>query len=297
MKTRCRRTRRRRRTRRQSGKGITDAVEPVTLAIQRAFPDFQYEVTASPSDSIVEVGVYCPNEVFQSDVPSLTMTIRDHEIFVNTLASCDDPQPARAMRGTDVLKRIIAIGKELKPLGIQHIRLMDASSISFPRLLCSVSLAGYMILTSKAHHSWYNSHGFRSDQYDEEVKANTAFSQQPMGELLYMIHRYRVDQKKDPLLLFMRGQTKGKNKNKNKNKKDPEYDPDGLIREVMLTYGGEVTPDQTVEEGIRRMHRLTHQAVGITCKSPMIRFYEEAMAAALKYGIRYQTMLTYPLSA
>jgi hypothetical protein len=264
-------------------------VEPVTLAIQRAFPDFQYEVTPSSADSMIEADVYCPNEVFQSDVPSLTMTIRDHEIYVNTLASCNDPQPERSMRGTEVLKRIIAIGKGLKPLGIQRIRLRDASAISFPRLPCSVSLAGYMILTSKAHHSWYNSHGFKSDDYEAEVKANTDFSQQPMGDLLRMIHQYRVDQKKDPLRLFMKGH------DKNKNKKGPEYNPDRLVDELMLTYGGEVTPDHTVEEGIRRIHRLAQQ-VG-TCKSPLIRFYEEAMAAALKYGIRYQTTLIYSLSA
>jgi hypothetical protein len=285
----------------QRGRGIVaHGIEPITQAIQQAFPDFQHEVSALPSDPVIYVDVYCPNEVFQSDVPSITMTVNDHEIYVNTLASC-----LKAMRGTDILKRIILFGKELTSLGIQRIRLRDASEISFPNLPCSVSLAGYMILTSKNHHSWYNSHGFKSEQYDEEVKENTAFSQQPMKDLLFMIHRYRVDQMKDPLRLFMRktlknqnknkgrGINKGRDNNKGKNKKEAEYDPDRLIRELMLTYGGEVAPDQTIEEGIRRIHHMAQEAD--SCKSPVIRFYQEAMAAALKYGIRYTTHVVYSL--
>ena len=98
-----------------------------------------------------------------------------------------------------MLKKIIAIGEELKPLGVEQIRLTDASSIYYPKLPCSISLAGFMILTSDAHHSWYNSHGFKSSTYEEEVKHNTAFSQQQMMDLLYMIHTYRAHKKRNPL--------------------------------------------------------------------------------------------------
>lgn len=264
-------------------------VEPITAAIQRAFPDFQHEVRVS-SDSI-EADIYCPNEVFQSDVPSITMTIHDDEIYVNTLASCPDPRLNKGMRGTEVLTRIIQLGKDLKVLGVQHIRLRDASSIAFPNLPCHVSLAGYMILTSKAHHSWYNSHGFKSKDYEEEVKANTAFSQQPMEVLLRLIHRHRVNKKKDPLLRFMRGEPK--NTNKNDGNKDSGH-PDRLIQELLEVYQGQVTPDMPIQEGIRRIHQMAQRAT--SCKRPVITFYLDAMKAAMDYGILYHTHLVYPLS-
>lgn len=293
MKTRnCRSKRlhrsRRRNKRVQYGKGVTDVVEPLTKAIQHAFPHFQYEVESSPAESVVGVDIYCTNEVFHNDIPSITMTIRDDEIFVNTLARCKDPEPssAKSMRGTEVLKGIIAIGRELKSLGIKYIRLKDASQMYFMNLPCGISLSGYMILTSDTHHSWYNAYGFKSDRYEEEVKTNTAFSQQPMMDLLYMIHAHRVNKKKNPLGNLFGKSTKS-------NWRASANQSDGLVKELIDVYEGNVTPDQSIQEGIQRIHQLAQQAA--SCKSPIITFYRDAMKAAFEYGITYDNRLVYTL--
>ena len=65
-----------------------------------------------------------------------------------------------------------------------------------------------------------------------------------------------------------------KNKKKKKNKNDPKYNLDYVTKELLETYRGEVTPEMTIQEGIKRMHQISHQAT--SCDSPSILFYLDA---------------------
>lgn len=283
----------RRNKRRQYGKGVFDNlekyIEPITMAIQRTFPEYQYKINPSPTEDIIRIDIYCPN-----DEPMILLWISDNEMYIDLLARCTGPNP-QSMRGTDILKGIIAMGNELKSLGIKQLRLADASTIHYPNLSCTTSLAGYLILTSDAHHSWYNSYGFKSDNYESEVKTNTLFSQQPMMDLLRMIYTFRITKKKNPLgSLVKKVQKINWRTATGMNGMNGMNGMDGLVKELIGIYEGNVTPDMSIQEGIRRIHDIAHQA--LSCKSPKIIFYQDAMKAAFEYGIQYNnTDLIRPL--
>lgn len=276
-------------------------MEPVIAAIQKAFPDYQYEAIFSSTNkkSAIGVDVYCPNEVFHEDVPTITLSIHDDEILINTLGRCEhivNQVNKKGMSGIHVLTRIMDMAMELKPLGIKRLRLKDASRVQYPNIQpfrsCTFSLAGYKILTSKEHHSWYNSLGFRSDTYEEEVKHNTAFAEQPMIRLLRMTSTHQAVKKKDPLGSFSRLFSKNKPAKKRENIENITK-TDALVKSMLEVYEGTVTPDMPIQEGIQRIHRMALQAT--SCKDLRITLYKEMMDAAFEYGIRYDNQLTYVL--
>ena len=299
-RTRTRRVRNkktRRNKRRQYGKGASNWIEPITAAVQNAFPTFQRVITSDKS--VVSIDIFCPNENIRNDTASIMLEMNKDELYVSGIASCTDSSldPSKMMSGTNILKGIIAIGKELKPLGIARIRLLDASSIQYPNIspmqACTVSLAGYMILTSKSHHSWYNSHGFKSDNYEEEVKENTEFSHEPMIRLLRVTGVIRSELKKNPVRSIFRPLQSEDNEEFDWRSLENSTETDILVKELLDVYNGEVNPDTPIHVGIKRIHEM---AMGATsCKDPKITLYKELMNAALRRCIKYTVRLIYTL--
>ena len=298
---RLRRTRRQR-TLHQYGKGVEKAwIEPIHQAIQHLFPNSNYDTNfySANEHSAIDVSIYCPGDEPMDDNNAIGLSVRTDEIYVHGLRACTGP--SQQIRGDEILKRIVAMGKELQPLGIQRIRLIDASAIPYPsipeRVGCQIPLAGYKIITSKQHHSWYNSHGFLSKQYDDEVKHNTAFVKEPMMKLVEMTHKYIAYSKKQATSLsgFLSGFSRKKSENrplKKENRNDiEEMNLDRLVEYFHTVFEGAVTLDMPIEEGIQRIHHIALQAT--SCKDPKIILYTKMMSAALKYGIMYDNHLTY----
>ena len=293
---------RRQRKMRQYGKGIEEWMEPVTAAVQSTFPDVQYTVESSEEEeSSISVAIYCQRKIVKKydENPMISLVIQDNEMFISGLIRCPDTANKKAMRGTDILTQIIAMGKILKPLGIKYIRLHDASSIEYPMLRpnewCSISLALYKIMTSRAHHSWYNSYGFQSDSYEEEVKNNATFAEQPMMALLRMTSAYLSIRKKNPMGFLTSLTKKSENKNRTSlwERHENATETDLLVKTLLEQTGGAVTPDVPIQNSIEAIHQIALQAR--SCKDKIVTFYKNIMDAAAYYGIQYNRKLTYTL--
>jgi hypothetical protein len=297
---------RRRTMKKQYGRGIVDHLEEVTATVEKQFADVYYEIHSGPepeseseSEPTIGVEIYCLAAKSPDDLATTVIGISDDEIYISLLGACSSIGGGRPIRGTEILQRILAIGKELRPIGIQRIRLKDASQLQFPNLSpmrdCTVSLAGYMILTSAAHHSWYNSHGFKSDHYEEEVKANTALAQEPMISLLRSLCAHRINIKRNPVrMLSSIHLSRHQQKNRLKKVELAEEEVDRVVKEMIEIYEGAVSPDQSIQEGIRAIHHIAMQATA--CNHPKITFYRELMDVALRHRIEYDRHLTLVLS-
>ena len=64
---------------------------------------------------------------------------------------------------------------------------------------------------------------------------------------------------------------------------------DALVNELLETYAGQVTPDMSIQKGVERIHHLAQQAT--SCKSPAITFCQDAIKAAMEYGMMYDNRL------
>jgi hypothetical protein len=308
--TRHRQRRQRRRHRtirkraiRQYGKGMEEWMESVTAAIQKTFPHFQHtaEYVSENNEPSINVSIYCPREIIQKydENTMISLAIRENEMFISSLIRCPDTANKKAMSGTDILKQIILLGKELKHLGLKTIRLYDGSSIDYPMIKnndsCSISLALYKILISKDHHSWYNSYGFKSNRYEDEVKNNATFAEQPMMTLLRMTSAYNIYRKKHPLgyLAFLTKKSENVNRAAQWKNLENTRNTDVLIQTLLDITEGRVTPDTPIKKGIEQIHRIALQVR--SCKDTIVTFYKNIIDAAAYYGIQYNRHLVYEL--
>ena len=293
---------RKKKTRRYQWRGGSiepELVEPVQNIVQNAFPEnqvrVQYERSRWNENHTIGIFVYCWNEDPSNEdtVPSIQMTIqrRDEiELFVNVLTKCNAHDGTKEISGTDVLKRIIVIGKKLVSYGIQQIRLTDASTMSFEKIQkgkrrCSISLSTYKILTSKKHESWYNSHGFISKQYDREVEHNTAMAEGPMAALLAALGASRIlERKRSPANWTIYATKKG---------------TQDAIDEFDRTYNDYgITSNMSIKDAIIAIHALTRDHVLCNKNNgadPTITMYIELMQVAEDYLLLYDDHLVYSL--
>jgi hypothetical protein len=100
----------------------------------------------------------------------IEMKIEDGILHIDKLNKC-------GISGTNSLKRIDALAKTL---GISEIQLIDGSTID----MCGqrIDLATLKILTNGQ--SWYNAHGYLSNDFAEEFSHNNEIIRMPCGELL-----------------------------------------------------------------------------------------------------------------
>ena len=90
-----------------------------------------------------------------------TIDLNSKEINISILSKCED------IKGKKILSKIISIAKKIAPV---KITLLDTSKIFFENNDCFFDLAYFYILLKGI--SWYNSHGFISEQYETEIKEN-----------------------------------------------------------------------------------------------------------------------------
>jgi hypothetical protein len=109
--------------------------------------------------------VVCP-----SDEDSSTVFSIDDFIRITWLSKCGD------VKGSDVLTRIIKIGKDLG----KQIKLHDVSHIELDDCKYSLS-AFYILLTGQ---SWYNKFKFKSVHHTENVKWNKKIRKMPLHKFM-----------------------------------------------------------------------------------------------------------------
>ena len=179
MRRRTRRKHPRRRTRqRRKGGSVSPAfLESLHGALTDIFAGYHYLSKVKEED--IEIELYCEweeneNENDPSGPGNILLTLNPERVYVDLIRRC----PTGPLTGSEIIRRIIQLGRRLS---IPSVELSDGSTVAFPPdhdddPACTVSLADIQILTTAAHHSWYNSFGFRSSQYAEEVTHNTAIA-------------------------------------------------------------------------------------------------------------------------
>ena len=248
-----------------------DFIEMVRDNAEKIYPEpeFQYSILADENTVILTI------ECEEGDMT--TLVINKDEIYVNYLTKCGK------INGTRVLKKIIDFGKTLKHFGLKRIWLKDASSISYPNILlspgCSSSLTGLMILTKEPHHSWYNKHGFVSENYEDEIEKNKKISKLPMIRLLEALEVYR--------------KKKMEKIDKNFERFIDDSEMEKIIHEFIYTYEGKVDLADSIKNGIQKIYNIAKDET--SCNSPKIKMYDELMKAAFTYLITYDNNLSYNL--
>jgi hypothetical protein len=94
----------------------------------------------------------------------LKITLRTEMLEVNNLDKCKN------ISGTDILKNIIRYAKHKR---VPKICLFDESNVMVCDGDIKIPLSSLKILSTGE--SWYNSFGFKSDYYEEEIKQNREF--------------------------------------------------------------------------------------------------------------------------
>jgi len=105
----------------------------------------------------------------------------DH-IYIDSLSKCGSTS------GGDLLTMIYTIAKEM-PKNIKYIELVDASQIK----ICStkISLRTLKILTTGQ--SWYNSHGYYSENYDSEKTHNEEIINMNYENFIDIVYKKRLE--------------------------------------------------------------------------------------------------------
>jgi len=132
--------------------------------IRSVFPEELYTIHIDNCN----VKIYKKN----SNALCILFTIKDNHIYISTLNRCDD------IRGYQSLINIFNLAQQLQ--NIEYIRLIDASEI----LICAneISLTTIKILTTG--HSWYNSLGYKSKNYENEQRVNQIIIEKEYNKFL-----------------------------------------------------------------------------------------------------------------
>ena len=181
---RTRRTRRTRRayTKRQRG-GTQPTDEEIRVLVQQYFPEFKEGIRVDKG----HVFLTCPAASANANANANANAIPDpnfihfHIAFphmmLHYLRRCSE------IRGTEILQRIIAIGRALS---LHTIELHDASLIrcDFPLYTLSILQHG---------ETWYHRMGFRSPTSEEDGKINEDLRQEKWEDFVYeMFHRHEA---------------------------------------------------------------------------------------------------------
>ena len=187
---RTRRTRRTRRayTKRQRG-GTQPTDEEIRVLVQQYFPEFKEGIRVDKG----HVFLTCPAASANANANANANAIPDpnfihfHIAFphmmLHYLRRCSE------IRGTEILQRIIAIGRALS---LHTIELHDASLIrcDFPLYTLSILQHG---------ETWYNRMGFLSPTSAEDRKFNEALRQEKWEDFVHeMFHRHDARIGRDP---------------------------------------------------------------------------------------------------
>jgi hypothetical protein len=106
------------------------------------------------------------NYFFKPNVCNIFLTIYPKKyIYINNIEKCLD------YTGTEILQKIIKLGSYLQ---VEYIELSDYSMVDSNTCNSSVAFAAFEILTSGS--SWYNKHGFKSTDHDNDTIQNAIMS-------------------------------------------------------------------------------------------------------------------------
>lgn len=179
-KKRVRRTRRTHTKRQHGGTQPTD--EEIRDLIQQYFPEF------SEGTRVKEGRVFltCPasdNPDPNPDPNVIHFHITDNHMVLRYLRRCSK------ISGTDILQRIITIGRRLS---LDRIKLEDASLIR-----CDFPL--YTLSMLQHGETWYNRMGFRSADYEENKKFSEKLRQENWEDFVHeMFKRHDARIGRDP---------------------------------------------------------------------------------------------------
>lgn len=140
-------------------------------------------ISVFPNSVITGSGFKLPNLLDSSNKPCLEVSIKSNEfIYIDYLNNCGN------INGTTLLKNMNILAQRLP--NIQFILLDDASKI----FMCEkeISLATIKILTKGI--SWYNSYGFFSDNYHDEVVHNKEKINMPYSNFKDEVYRLYIEQ-------------------------------------------------------------------------------------------------------
>ena len=132
--------------------------------IRSVFPEELYTIHIDNCN----VKIYKKN----SNTLCILFTIKDNHIYISSLNRCHD------IRGYQSLINIFNLAQQLQ--NIEYIKLIDASEI----LICAneISLTTIKILTTG--HSWYNSLGYKSKNYENEQRVNQIIIEKEYNKFL-----------------------------------------------------------------------------------------------------------------
>ena len=137
--------------------------------INRYFPNAEIDVVDEKYNVTVKCVEYTDTEI--------EFTILTDEIYLSSLYKCNYKS------GTENLNNIINIAKDL---GSLQVSLVDASALYYggdPNITnCDISLSTIYILLYGQ--SWYNKFGFKSVNYNEEIKHNEKIRQMSLVNFL-----------------------------------------------------------------------------------------------------------------
>lgn len=295
-----RRTRRARRTRsirRVRGGASAGLIEPLRTALADIFAG--YSTTIEEIGDKLDVRVQCRDRPNRDLEDTVLMTISPSRMMVDALMKCTDG----VLSGSEILRRLIALGRRV---GIPTMALYDASTVYFPpesdpNPSCAASLWAIHILTSPDHHSWYNSFGLRSADYDNEVRDNTELATSPAADLVESIARERRRKEMDRARLqhtvarrngnstAIRTTSNALQRIQGTHVEEWEDEIHNQFHEVFPSLNLH-DPSITIESLVKQMVARVRQA-GISCRDPAVQLFRETMNA-MEQQIRYQQDLS-----
>jgi hypothetical protein len=144
------------------------------------------ESVFQPDEFIVKGDLYGNYDISTKDNKlCVSFTFNENEIYIWSLNKCD-------RNGTRILQLIEEFAKKMPE--IECITLEDNSRITTRCRDVSIKLAPLKILTKG--HSWYNSHGYVSPNYEQEKSHNAEIAQIPFHEVVHLGVEKQIDKYK-----------------------------------------------------------------------------------------------------
>jgi len=137
--------------------------------ILRKYFNPQYFIVNEPSPGYIIV-----SPVGREYIYCLELKIKGNTIKVDYISKCSD-----RITGTQILN---IINKFVNEAGISVVNLQDKSDL--PGICYNYNIPLYILYILSTGKSWYNSHGYISSTYTDEVKHNSRFLDIPMIEFI-----------------------------------------------------------------------------------------------------------------